>query len=75
MDSNAVGAPVRLVFAGDADEDSKPIPDGDPRINATATPVGDAPADFKATFVPAEDFRRATKDNRHIVSLQYLPPD
>lgn len=78
VDGNAVGSPVRLVFAGDADENGQPIPDGDPRINATATPVGEGSrTDFKYTFVPAEkDFLLpdATKDNRHIVSLQYLPP-
>lgn len=78
VDGNAVGDPVRLVFAGDADENGSAIPDGDPRINATATPVGNGSrTDFKYTFVPAEkDFLLpdATTDNRHIVSLQYLPP-
>ena len=78
VDGKAVGEPVRLVFAGDADEDGNPIPAGDARVNAVATAVGEGSrTDFKYTFVPAEkDFLLpdATKDNRHIVSLQYLPP-
>ena len=35
VDGEPVGAPEPLVFAGDLSEDGKPIPAGDPRINAT----------------------------------------
>ena len=78
VDGKAVGEPVKLVFAGDADEDGNAIPAGDARVNAVAAAVGEGSrTDFTYTFVPAEkDFLLpdATKDNRHIVSLQYLPP-
>ncbi len=78
VDGKAVGEPVKLVFVGDTDEDGNAIPTGDARVNAVATAVGEGSrTDFTYTFVPAEkDFLLpdATKDNRHIVSLQYLPP-
>lgn len=79
VDGKAVGGKVKLVFAGDKDERGNVIAAGDPRINATAEAVGaeGSRTKFNYAFVPAEkDFLLpdATTDNKHIVSLQYLPP-
>ncbi len=78
VDGQAVGDPVKLVFQGDLDEEGSEIKAGDERINAREVARGEGSyTDFTYAFTPSsQDFLLpdATKDNRHIVSLQYIHP-
>ncbi|WP_296012766.1 hypothetical protein [uncultured Adlercreutzia sp.] len=78
VDGKAVGDPVRLVFAGDLDEDGNEIKAGDARINAVEVPRGTGSyTRFTYSFIPADSdylVPDATSDQKHILSLQFIPP-
>ena len=79
VDGEPVGAPEPLVFAGDLSEDGKPIPAGDPRINATVEDngAGGTRTHFSlARAAATSDFLVPTQgqEGRHEISLQFLPP-
>ncbi len=78
VDGKAVGDPVRLVFAGDLDKDGNEIKAGDARINAVEVPRGTGSyTRFTYSFIPADSdylVPDATSDQKHILSLQFIPP-
>ncbi|WP_217952136.1 DUF11 domain-containing protein [Adlercreutzia caecimuris] len=73
VDGKAVGEPVELLFADVTDEDGTVH-----KANAQRVPQGEGSSThFSYVFTPAESdylVPDATTDNKHIVSLQYLPP-
>ncbi len=76
VDGKAVGDPVKMVFAGDVGEDGAPVAAS--AVNAREVPDGaGSHTEFEFAFTPADkDFLvpDATGDNRHTVSVRYLPP-
>lgn len=80
VDEKPVGEPLALVFAGDSDENGAPIPEGDPRVNAIAEDNGEGGEITRFSLAKAAseaDFLLpvAAPDNRHRISIRFLPPD